>query len=91
MYSESAASEKVISSLVALILQREMSFSCHVVDAHHRAKSVFVASKLQAMEEIAASVCNPLSSELKHIISLSREKGASSWLSALPVQEHGFA
>ena len=52
---------------------------------------LYVASKCQAMEDMAASVCNLLSSELKRIVSLSSEKGALSWLCALPVQEHGFA
>ena len=40
---------------------------------------------------MAASVCDLLSSDLKHIISLSSKKGALSWLSALPVEEHGVA
>ena len=61
--SKFAASEKVTSPLVMVILQRKMFFSCNVVDAQHRAKSVVVASKCQAMEEMAASVCNSISSE----------------------------
>lgn len=36
------------------------------------------------------SVCDSLSSDLKRIISLPSEKGAYSWLSALPVEEHDF-
>ena len=40
---------------------------------------------------MAVSVCDSLPSDLKHMISLLSEKGASSWLSSLPVEEHGFA
>ena len=45
--SEFAASEKITSPLVALILKQEMSFSCHVVDARHLGKSEIVACKHQ--------------------------------------------
>ena len=68
-----------------------MSFGCHVVDAQRLAKSEVIASKCQAAEERATSVCDSLPSDMKHMISLLSEKGASSWLSALPVEEHGFA
>ena len=36
-------------------------------------------------------MCDSLPPDLKRIISLSSEKGASSWLSSLPVKEYGFA
>ena len=68
-----------------------MSFGCHVVDTQHLAKAEVIASKRQAAEERAASVCDSLPSDLKRMISLLSEKGALSWLSALPVEEHGFA
>ena len=89
--SEFAASEKVTFPLVGLILQQEMSFGCHVVGAQRLAKSEVVASKRQAAGERAAFVCDSLPSYVKRMISLLSEKGASSWLSALPVEEHGFA
>ena len=82
--SEFAASEKVTSPLVELILQQDLSFGCHVVDAQHLAKSEVIASKRQAVEERATSVCDSLPSDLKRMISLLSEKGASSWLSRLP-------
>ena len=89
--SEFVVSEKVTSPLVGLILQQDLSFGCHVVDAQRLAKSEVIASKRQAVEERATSVCDSLPSDLKRMISLLSEKGASSWLSALPVDEHGFA
>ena len=85
-----AASEKVTLPSVELIFQQEMSFSCNVVDAQHLTKSE-VTSKCQAQEERAVTICNLLSPDLQRTVSLSSEKGTSSWLSALPVEEHGFA
>ena len=73
------------------ILQQKLSFSSHVVDAQHLAKSEVIASKRQSEKEIAVSVCDSLPSDLKRMISRLSEKGASSWLSSLPIEEHGFA
>ena len=67
---EFAASERVTSPLVGLILKQDMSFRCHVVDAQHLAKAEVIASKRQAAEERAASVCDSLPSDLKRMISL---------------------
>ena len=76
--SKFAASEKVTSPLVGLILQQDMSFGCHVVDAQHLAKSEVISSKRQAADqERATSVCDSLPSDMKRMISLLSEKGAS--------------
>ena len=63
--SEFAASEKVTFPLVGLILQQEMSFGCHVVDAQRLAKSEVVASKRQAAGERATFVCDSSPSDVK--------------------------
>ena len=85
--SEFAASEKVTSSLVV----HELSFDGGVLDAQCLAKSEIVLSKHRAaQEEKAESICDGLPTELKRIISF-WDKGAFSWLSVLPVEEHGFA
>ena len=89
--SKFAASEKVTSPLVILILQQTLSFGSHIIDAQYLAKSEVISSKHQVEKERAASVCDSLPPDPKRIISLSSEKGASSWLSSLPVEEHGFA
>ena len=68
--SEFAASERVTSPLVGLILQQDMSFGCHVVDAQHLTKSGVIASKCQTAEDRAASVCDSLPSDMKCMISL---------------------
>ena len=55
------------------------------------AKSEVVCATHQAQADFAACLHQSLSADLQRIMALSSEKGASSWLSALPVHEHGFA
>ena len=46
--------------------------------------------KKQELTSAVDSVSNDLPVSLKRSVELASEKGASSWLSALPIQEHGF-
>ena len=39
----------------------------------------------------AESTYNQLSSQLKRCVDLAKERGASSWLSVLPLDDHGFS
>ena len=55
------------------------------------AKSEVVRVTHQAQADFAASLHQSLSADLQRIMALSSEKWASYWLSALPVDEHGFA
>jgi len=41
------------------------------------------------MASAAGFLC--IGDDLCHIVQLSHEKGVSSWLSVLPIEEHGFA
>ena len=40
---------------------------------------------------MAAEICEQLPSTMKKAAELAQEKGASAWLTVLPIQEHGFA
>ena len=44
----------------------------------------------ERQDQRALSVYNQLTPELKRRVDLSKEKGSSSWLSVLPLEEHGF-
>ena len=82
---------KITSALVALIVQQELTFSIDTLEAQRSAKCEVVRMKHRAHDEVAATLCQSLPVGLQRIVALSSEKGASSWLSALPVEEHGFA
>ena len=89
--SQFDSSVKITSTLVALIVQQESHFSIDTLEAQRLAKSEVVRATHQAQADFAASLHQPLSADLQRIMALSSEKGASSWLSALPVNEHSFA
>ena len=82
---------KITSALVALIVQQESHFSIDTLEAQRLAKSEVVRATHQAQANFAASLHQSLSADLLRILALSSEKGAAYWLSALPVDEHGFA
>jgi len=48
-------------------------------------------SKSVNFSTISKELLSELSPSLQKAVSLAQEKGASSWLTALPVQEHGFS
>jgi len=58
------------------------------VEAQHLAKSEVVHVNCQTQANLAVSLHQSLP---ERILSLFSENGASSWLSVLPVNEHGFA
>ena len=51
----------------------------------------FVSSDLISSGRVAAEAKARLPSHLQRAVDVSSEKGASSWLSVLPIIEHGFA
>ena len=85
------SSVNITSAFVALIVQQESHFSIDTLEAQRLAKSEVVPATHQAQADFAASLHQSLSADLQRIMALSSEKGASSWPSALPVDEHGFA
>ena len=86
---EFKSSCRITAPLAALIIQQEQ---CHnvAVEAVQKEKSATKfekqASQKQALVEIEANC--PAS--MKRCVELASEKGASNWLSVLPVEEHVF-
>lgn len=54
------------------------------------AKSTIKSKRRILLDEVATNVRVSLSPPLQLAMDLSREKGASSWLTVLPLEEHGF-
>ena len=57
----------------------------------HRPKGVLHQRKREEQAVSAQDVFNRLSPELQRYVTIACEKGASSWLTALPLQDHGFS
>ena len=54
------------------------------------AKAEATSMKKAHSKEVATTLKDNLNVSLKRAMELAQEKGASSWLTALPIQEHGF-
>ena len=81
----------VTQNLADLILQQEQDISFY---SHERTlgiiKEVKRAKESYLKEKFAEVLLTLENSPLKRCLELNREKGAGSWLTALPLQDHGF-
>ncbi len=81
---------KVTHPLVKLILSQTSDFSYETVVELLEVKRELRRVKKEELTLAVGTVSNDLSESLKRSVELASEKGASSWLSTLPIQEHGF-
>ena len=84
------ASEKITAPLVALILQQSHTYSSETKAEQLRARKDTRTLCRQQEAKAAAELKDKLPSNLQKALTVSAEKGASSWLSTLPIEEHGF-
>ena len=61
-----------------------------MVSAQHQAKANVMSLRCQWLVSKQSELTPLLPADLHCIVSLSNEKGTSSWLSVLPIKEHGF-
>ena len=85
------ASLKITEPLSNLIHQQLHTFSPEVKASQVRAKNNTRSLRRQHETADAAELKAKLPNHLQRAVSASTEKGASSWLSTLPIEEHGFA
>ena len=85
-----SASAVITSPLVHLILQQSSTYSVAVTFEQYEAKHRIVSDHCQGIADFYESLLPSLSSSLHRSVSLSNEMGSSSWLTELPLSEHGF-
>ena len=85
------ASVSITSPLIHDIIQQRTKFSVEVLSDQRQAKVDVVSSRHRWQASRESELMSLLSGDLCRIVQLSSEKGASSWLSVLPIEEHGFA
>ena len=83
------ASEMLTKPLVDLIESQDTSQTVDREMVSGGKKSIRKFNRLRNIQQ-ANSVQNLLTSELRRCMELAQEKGASSWLSVLPLEEHVF-
>ena len=86
-----AASVKVTRPLVECILHQRGTYIADIIVCQRQAKAEVVALKHDLWSTKASELKSSLPAELQRILSHATETGASSWLTVLPMQEHGFA
>ena len=83
------ASEILTKPLVDLIQSQDTSQTVDREMVSSSKKSIRRVNRLRITQQ-ANNVLNRLTPELKRCVELAQEKGASSWLSVLPLEEYGF-
>ena len=84
------ASREVTKPLVDQIIVQSQSYPYEAWAEQISAKSTIKSKRCIMLDEVATNVRASLSPPLQLAMDLSREKGASSWLTVLPLEEHGF-
>ena len=84
------ASLSITSPLKEHILSQESHYSHDTIARQLENKSTVVKQKRERLENEATSLYRQLSDELQRAVQLAKEKGASTWLTALPLSDHGF-
>ena len=77
----------ITSPLTKLIIEQSTTYPLDVRQSQIKAKSRAHNFRRQLQSQQAQE----LKSNLQRVVSASTEKGASSWLSTLPIEDHGFA
>ena len=88
---EFSASVQLSSPPVDLILQQNPVYSLDTQEEQVKAQSEIRKERLEAVQSAADSLMTTVQDSLRHAMTLAREKGASTWLTSLPLEEHGFS
>ena len=86
---EFSASTKITEPLKNAILQQNFEYSPEIVSEQLKLKREAKTSKQLYLSQTFDNL--KLSPELERAVELAQEKGASSWLTSLPIEEFGFA
>ncbi len=89
--SEYPASKQVTGPLCDLILDQNPAYPLEVNEEQSTAKAEVRKQKRYQLSSSATHLKPDLPEPLQRAMELLQEKGASSWLTALPIEEFGFA
>ena len=88
---EFVSSVKITGPLSESILQQAFHYSDEITFQQLHAKSEVQKMKRDRAKQAAESLKDSLDPSLKRCVILAQEKGSSSWLTSLPIDEFGFA
>ena len=85
------SSQLVTSALVFHILDQDPEYGYEIVAEQLRNKADITKHNREELTKEAEDLYNLLPAHLQRAVDLAKEKGASTWLTALPLKEYGFA
>ena len=88
--SQFSSSFSITAPLVDLILNQSSLYSMKVVELQLSVKQQAIASHHQFLSNYN-HILPILSPKLQRSVLLSSEKGSSSWLTTIPLSDHGYA
>ena len=88
--NEFQASKDITKSLSDQISQQNANYSFEVLEKQLSAKARVKSQRRLSLKAKADNLRESLPSSLQLAMDLSKEKGASNWLTVLPIEEHGF-
>ena len=88
---ELQSSLQATSSLVANILEQNRDYGYDIIDHQLQSKASIRRQNDENNSKEAADLHSKLPLQLQKAVDLAKEKGVSTWLTALPLKEHGFA
>ena len=90
-FIEFQASISISAPLSHLIESQQHNYPWESLNAQIEAKNTVRKQRLKDLKSSATNIKSSLSDSLRHAVDLAQEKGASSWLSSLPLAEFGFS
>ena len=85
------ASSKITAPLSQEIMSQTLRYPDTIIDRQIKEKTVTHQERRQLSNWLAQSSHESLTPSLKRSMDLAQEKGASSWLTSLPIKEFGFS
>ena len=89
--SQYDASKQITATLSTMIMEQSHSILQNIKEEQKKIKVDSKNKKAKKGKEQSRDLLKRLNLSLQRSATLSMEKGASNWLSALPLREHGFA
>ena len=84
-------SHTITSPLVSLILEKKYGLEDDLYPEMKSRKAEITQTRRAKQESAASDLLDHLIGKLKRNVQFAQEKGASIWLTSLPMERHGFA
>ena len=89
--SEFLSSTKITAPLTEAILRQDPHYSAEIIDHQLKAKLEVHTQRREHSKQLSEHLSESLTHSQKRSMTLAQEKGASSWLTSLPIEEYSFA